>query len=59
MMITYRLMERFDEICKAEPSRAKLIIKAKVNKLLTDASGKASAACHAFPTTAARLPDCR
>lgn len=40
MEITYRLMVEYDEICKKSPDRAKLITRARVNRLLKDASGK-------------------
>ena len=36
MMITYRLMERFEEECKKNPARARLVTKANVTQLLTD-----------------------
>ncbi|KAF4748631.1 hypothetical protein FOZ62_029079 [Perkinsus olseni] len=40
MTITYALMEKLEEICEQDPNRAKMILKAKVEKLLTDASGE-------------------
>lgn len=40
MMITYALMEKYEKICKAEPERARLVNKARVTRLLTDAQGQ-------------------
>ena len=37
MTITYGLMEAFEAICKKSPERARLIVKAKVTEILTDA----------------------
>jgi len=39
MMITYALMERYEAICESGSGQARLINKARVNKLITDASG--------------------
>lgn len=39
MTITYALMERLEEIAKAEPHRARVINRATAKRLLTDASG--------------------
>eukprot|EP00004_Rigifila_ramosa_P016136 TRINITY_DN37_c0_g1_i3.p1 TRINITY_DN37_c0_g1~~TRINITY_DN37_c0_g1_i3.p1 ORF type:complete len:663 (-),score=188.25 TRINITY_DN37_c0_g1_i3:31-1944(-) len=39
MTITYALMEKLEEISKAHPEKARVIVKARVVKLLTDASG--------------------
>jgi len=39
MTITYALMERLEQIAAASPDRAQIITKARVVKLLTDASG--------------------
>ncbi len=39
MTITYALMERLEEIAKKEPHRARVINRATVKRLLTDASG--------------------
>merc|ERR1712014_118661 len=41
MTITYALMERLEEIAE-DSDRAKIMLKTKVEKLLKDASGKAS-----------------
>lgn len=40
MMITYALMQKLEKISEDEPSRARVITKAHVNKLLTDSSGR-------------------
>jgi len=40
MAITYALMEKFEEICRTHPNRARTITKARVTKLLSDASGQ-------------------
>lgn len=40
MSITYGLMDKFEKICKAEPHRARLVNKAKVEKLLTNEKGE-------------------
>lgn len=40
MEITYALMKEFEELSKAQPSKAQLITKSRVNKLLKDADGK-------------------
>jgi len=40
MEITYALMKKFEELSKSNPETAKLVTKAKVHKLLTDAEGK-------------------
>uniref|UniRef100_A0A0G4FF44 Cytochrome b5 heme-binding domain-containing protein n=1 Tax=Chromera velia CCMP2878 TaxID=1169474 RepID=A0A0G4FF44_9ALVE len=39
MTITYALMEKLEAIAKASPDRARVITKAKVNRLTTDGSG--------------------
>jgi len=39
MTITYALMEKFEDICKKDPSKAQLIVKTKVSELLKDANG--------------------
>uniref|UniRef100_A0A0G4I0V0 Cytochrome b5 heme-binding domain-containing protein n=1 Tax=Chromera velia CCMP2878 TaxID=1169474 RepID=A0A0G4I0V0_9ALVE len=39
MTITYALMEKLENIAKSSPDRARIVTKAKVNRLLTDASG--------------------
>lgn len=39
MTITYALMEKFEEIAKNEPHRARAITKARVTRLLTDSAG--------------------
>eukprot|EP00463_Aulacantha_scolymantha_P001648 TRINITY_DN227_c0_g1_i1.p1 TRINITY_DN227_c0_g1~~TRINITY_DN227_c0_g1_i1.p1 ORF type:complete len:297 (-),score=72.03 TRINITY_DN227_c0_g1_i1:117-1007(-) len=39
MMITYALMGKLEEICK-DPKKARVITRARVNKLLTDSSGR-------------------
>lgn len=36
MTITYALMEKLDDIAKAEPQRAKILVKCKVNRLIQD-----------------------
>jgi flavocytochrome c len=38
-MITYALMQKFDEICASSPDKARFINKARVNKLLQDSNG--------------------
>lgn len=40
MSITYGLMDKFEKMCKAEPDRARLVNKANVEKLLTNAQGE-------------------
>ncbi|EGD76167.1 cytochrome b2 [Salpingoeca rosetta] len=40
MMITYRLMERFEDACKHQPDRARLVTKARAERLLTDDAGR-------------------
>jgi len=40
MEITYALMQRLENIAEKEPSRAQIITKSRVTKILTDASGK-------------------
>lgn len=39
MMITYKLMQELEAVCKINPERARIINKAQVTKLLTDNSG--------------------
>ena len=39
MTITYALMERYEEICKNEPHRARAITKARATRLLVDEHG--------------------
>merc|ERR1711953_50949 len=39
MTITYGLMERLEEIAEANDGRARILLKTKVEKLLTDAAG--------------------
>ncbi|KAJ3264047.1 hypothetical protein HDU77_009455 [Chytriomyces hyalinus] len=39
MTITYALMEKYEDLCKSDPNRAKLIKKAKVNKLIKNEAG--------------------
>lgn len=39
MTITYALMEKYEDICKNHPERARLITKAKVTELLSDSNG--------------------
>jgi len=39
MTITYALMEKYEDICKSEPHRARQINKAKVTKLIQNANG--------------------
>ena len=39
MTITYALMEKYEDICKNSPEKARLISKAKVSELLSDANG--------------------
>ena len=34
MTITYALMEKFEKICKENPERARLIVKAKVTEII-------------------------
>ena len=36
MTITYALLEKFEEICAAQPDQARLVSKARVQRLLTD-----------------------
>lgn len=40
MEITYALMKKYEELTKTNPDKVKLISKARVNKLLTDAHGR-------------------
>jgi flavocytochrome c len=40
MTITYALMEKYDEICKTHPHRARSVTKAQVTKLLKDNEGR-------------------
>jgi flavocytochrome c len=40
MTITYALMEKFEEIAAKEPNRAKIILKSRVNELITNSSGE-------------------
>ncbi|KAJ3199511.1 hypothetical protein HDU82_000361 [Entophlyctis luteolus] len=39
MTITYALMEKYEDLCKSSPDRAKLIKKARVTKLVKNESG--------------------
>jgi len=39
MTITYGLMEKYEEICKKDPSRARILVKSKVSELLSDDKG--------------------
>lgn len=39
MTITYALMEKYEDICKNSPEKARLIPKAKVTELLSDSNG--------------------
>jgi flavocytochrome c len=39
-MITYKLMQIYEQICEQEPNRARFINKGRANKLLQDASGR-------------------
>jgi hypothetical protein len=39
MTITYGLMEKYEDICKADPSRARILVKSKVTELLSDDKG--------------------
>lgn len=39
MTITYGLMEKFEDFCKKEPNRAKLMNKSKVTDLISDDKG--------------------
>ncbi len=39
MTITYALMEKYEDICKNSPEKARLISKAKVSELLSDTNG--------------------
>lgn len=45
MTITYGLMEKLEDIAKEQPSRARIIKKANVTRLLMDASGKECIGC--------------
>ncbi len=36
MTITYALMEKFETLCQSQPERAKLLIKARVTRLLKE-----------------------
>jgi len=38
-MITYALMQKYDELCAKEPNRVRFVNKARVNKLLTNSEG--------------------
>jgi flavocytochrome c len=40
MEITYALMKQYEELCASIPDRAKLITKARVNKLMTNEAGQ-------------------
>lgn len=40
MTITYALMEKYEEICLAQPDKARMITKANVTKLLTNSTGE-------------------
>jgi flavocytochrome c len=42
MAITYALMEKFEEICRAHPDRARSITKARVTRVIMDAQGTAT-----------------
>jgi len=44
MEITYALMKKYEELSKSNPDQVKLVTKARVNQLLTDASGKITGA---------------
>jgi len=39
MTITYGLMEKYEQICKEQPHRARLLAKSHVDRLLTDEKG--------------------
>lgn len=39
MTITYALMEKYEDICKSHPEKARIISKSKVSELLTDSNG--------------------
>jgi flavocytochrome c len=41
MTITYALMEKYEAICEQSPERARMVTKAKVTRVLSDASGAA------------------
>jgi len=40
MMITYALIQKLEEIAEKDPKKARVINRARVNKLLTDSSGR-------------------
>jgi len=39
MEITYRLIERLEKVCKDTPERARILVKSRVNKLISDSNG--------------------
>jgi flavocytochrome c len=39
MEITYALMQKYDQICEKQPDRARLFVRARSHKLITDNSG--------------------
>ena len=40
MTITYALLEKYEDICAAQPDKARLVNKARVTKLLTNSAGE-------------------